>query len=163
MKWVTVFDIHQRSEAPGVALALCLAAVGAIALMVAASCFRRPSSHSDRVFGAVAAITGVVFLAFTASTFSDARQQTLAKGEFDAGRIATVNGSVVDMRRVRTVKSGGFPYLDTFEVGGRWFLSPLQPRCHVAIGDQARVTFLPDDGTRMTPLVLRVEMLHPCL
>jgi hypothetical protein len=108
------------------------------------------------------AVVAVLFLLFTFSTISDLRQTIMAAHDLDAGRAENIEGEITDVQRVATGKNSAGSLL-SFKIGPHWFVSPLPRGCNPQIGDRAKVSFLPNDGSRLTPVIVHMAMPHACV
>jgi hypothetical protein len=162
MHWVTVFDIHQTSNLSGIILAGVLGVLALATGAGAVTSFRPPTDASSKRFGIMLAFVATLFLLFTMSTISDLRRTIAAGYALDAGKVEHVEGEITDMQRGANGKYGRGGTLVSFKIGPLWFVSPLAGRCNLRIGDRASVSYLPNDGSRLTPLVVRMDMPHAC-
>jgi hypothetical protein len=163
LHWITVFDIHQTSNLSSIVLAGVLGALALATGAGAVSGFRPPADAGSRRFGTMLAFVSSLFLLFAISAISDLRRNIDAGYALDAGKVEHVEGEITDIQRGATGSYGRTTgTLAAFKIGQLWFVSPLPGRCKLQVGDSASVSYLASNGSRLTPLIVRMAMLHAC-
>jgi len=164
MRWVTVFDIHQTPILPEIILTGFFAITATVTLIGTITVLRPPKDPSSKSVASFLSIVTAVFIIFTLSTVLDLRRTLAATRALDAGQMRTESDHISDVEHtpIDRMNKTSSAVLTTFKVGDRWFLCPIPRACTLQIGEPIEVAYLPHDGQRFTPLILRIRMTHPC-